>query len=84
MNNLDRLARIAVRDMPMPTSERELYPRIHATAYAIDWPNKPEALGAVFRVICETIGTSYQGQYMDRVIGARFKDCTLERAIRAL
>lgn len=81
---LENLARAAVRSMPMPKTTGGLYPQIHSTAYALDWPDKAEALGAVFRVICDAIGTKYKGEYMDRVLSARLKDGTLEIALRAL
>jgi len=78
------LAREAVRDMPIPTTKKELYPRIHNTAYAIAWPNKAEALGSVFRVICDAVGIKFGSQYMAQMLDKSLADGSLERGIRAI
>lgn len=81
---LRSLAEKAVRDMPIPKSKRDLYPRIHATAYAIDWPNKAEAVGAVFQVICKAVCVEYGSQYMDRMLMIKLDDGSLEQGIRSI
>jgi hypothetical protein len=82
MDELQQLARDALRQMDIPKKRSSLYPMLHKIAYSLPWPNGAEAVGAVFRELCTAIGATYGSQYMGNVINSRFDDGTLEGLLR--
>jgi hypothetical protein len=81
-SDLHAIAARAVFDFKVPTKAKSLYPALHAVAYAIEWPNQAEALGAVFRIVAGACGVKYGSEYMGRVIDARHRDGTLQSVLR--
>jgi len=81
---LDSAVRKELRSMRSPTASRSLYPSLHSVAAKTEWPNYSEAVGSVFRIVCEVIGFEYGREYMDAVITARFEDGTLIPLLRSL
>jgi hypothetical protein len=81
---LDSAVRKELRAMSIAGNVRNIYPALHAVATKTEWPDYAEAVGCVFRLVCDAIGFEYGREYMDAVINARFEDGTLMPLLRDL